>query len=153
MRSQMAAAFLNAYFGDRYEAYSAGIESSETNPRLMKVMKEIGMDISSSCAKSIKELSGCKFDCIITLCDYAKTFCSSFPPHRKYLHKSFKDYCRSNFCEAAGKSDVCFPRDSQRRAPGVQVPFDSELTENEIICAFRDLREEIFEWVEKEMVF
>lgn len=72
VRSQLAAGFLNAYFADRYEAYSAGIEPSEISPNAAKVMKEIGIDISSCRPRRIEGLSQDKFDCIITLCDYAK---------------------------------------------------------------------------------
>ena len=39
-RSQMAEAFLRAYAGDRYEAYSAGLEPREINPLTISVMEE-----------------------------------------------------------------------------------------------------------------
>jgi len=82
VRSQMAAAFLNAYFGDRYEASYAGIEPAEVNPYAIKVMKEIGIDISSCHPKKIEDARGNKFDCIITLCDYAKAQLPALPEHK-----------------------------------------------------------------------
>jgi len=45
-RSQIAEGFVNALYGDKYEAYSAGIQPSQVNPYAIKVMKEIGIDIS-----------------------------------------------------------------------------------------------------------
>jgi arsenate reductase len=42
-RSQMAEAFLRHYAGDRFEAFSAGLEPKEINPLTRKVMDEIGM--------------------------------------------------------------------------------------------------------------
>ena len=45
-RSQMAEAFLRSYAGDRYEAYSAGIEAKEIHPLTRKVMDETGINIS-----------------------------------------------------------------------------------------------------------
>src|SRR5665647_2963002 len=45
-RSQIAEAFINARFGDRYEAHSAGNEPTEVHPCAIKVMAELGIDIS-----------------------------------------------------------------------------------------------------------
>lgn len=45
-RSQMAEGLLRAMYGDRYEVYSAGVEASQVDPRAVKVMNEIGIDIS-----------------------------------------------------------------------------------------------------------
>ena len=43
-RSQMAEAFLRAYAGNRYEAYSAGLEPREVNPLTIAVMEEQGFE-------------------------------------------------------------------------------------------------------------
>ena len=49
-RSQMAEAWLNHLFGDRFEAYSAGLEAGTLNPFAVAVMKEVGIDkINNSC--------------------------------------------------------------------------------------------------------
>jgi len=46
-RSQMAEAFFRKYAPDDYEALSAGTKhTSEINPVVLKVMSQIGMDIS-----------------------------------------------------------------------------------------------------------
>ena len=138
---------MNACFGGRFEAYCAGVEPGEINPVTKKVMKEIGIDISKQCPKNIDEFRGMKFDCIITLCDYAKTFCTKFPEHKKQLHKSFKEYCIPVLCGNAKKLAICLPKRPPKYSP------DSKDIENDILKAFRYLREAIFEWVEKETAF
>jgi len=45
-RSQMAEGFLRHLYGDHYESYSAGLEVTEVNPYAIKVMGELGIDIS-----------------------------------------------------------------------------------------------------------
>ena len=45
-RSQMAEALLNQLAGDKFEATSAGLEKGTLNPLAVKVMAEIGIDIS-----------------------------------------------------------------------------------------------------------
>ena len=89
-RSQIAEGFLNALYGDRYDAYSAGIEPAPVNPYVVRVMAEIGIDISKQSSKSIKEFHGKPFDYVVTVCDHAKKMCPFFPGE-KNLHKNFKD--------------------------------------------------------------
>ncbi|MDO8663095.1 MAG: arsenate reductase ArsC [Candidatus Omnitrophota bacterium] len=140
IRSRMAAGFLNTYFGERYEAYSCGISPSAINPRAQEALKEIGIDPLSASLKSIEELSDEKFDCIVTLCDFAKANLPLLPEHRKQLHQGFKDFCLPMLCENAGKSKMCFPLKGKR-------------IEKDTLTAFRYLREEIFHWIENGMVF
>jgi len=52
-RSQMAEAFLNALAGDRFYAESAGLEPGKINPFVVKVMKEVGIDISNNKIDSV----------------------------------------------------------------------------------------------------
>lgn len=150
VRSQLAAAFLNTYFGDRYEAYCAGVEPSELNPYAARVMKEIGIDISSCRPKRIEDLYQDKFDCIITLCDYAKAYLSVLPEHKKQLHQGFKDFCIPMLCENAKKFPMCFPEQKKTLQRG---HYDTKEIEKDNLFAFRYLREAIFYWVENEMVF
>ena len=71
-RSQMAEGLLRAFYGDRYEAYSADTQSSKVNPYAIKVMAEIGIDISSQSSKSVDEFLYKKFDYVVTVCNHAK---------------------------------------------------------------------------------
>ena len=80
-RSQMAEAFLRSYAGDRYEAYSAGLEPKEIHPLTKKVMDEIGIDISGQNSKSLKDYMGrLHFGYLITVCSQADANCpTAFP--------------------------------------------------------------------------
>ncbi len=118
-RSQMAEGLLNALYGDHYEAYSAGTEPSRVNPYAIKIMAEIGIDISNHFSKSIEKFKGMEFDFVVTVCDYAKENCPFFPGGKKYLHKGFKD------------------------------PSKVKGDKNRVLEEFRRIRDEIKNWIEK----
>ena len=86
----MAEGILRSLYPEDYDVYSAGIEPSEVSPYAVKVMDEIGIDISQHRAKNIKEFIDEIFDYVITVCDQAKESCPFFPG-RKIIHKSFPD--------------------------------------------------------------
>ncbi len=89
-RSQMAEGALRHFNGDRFEAFSAGTKPSQVNPTAIKVMKEIGIDISSHRSKHVDEFKGMMFDHVITVCDNAKESCPIFPGV-KSMHWPFPD--------------------------------------------------------------
>ena len=70
-RSQMAEGFAQELGKGFVEAYSAGLNPAGVNERAVKVMKEIGIDISQQKSKPIDETLLNKMDMIITLCDNA----------------------------------------------------------------------------------
>jgi len=74
-RFQMAEGLLRAMYGDRYEAYSAGVEATTVNPLAVIAMKEIGIDISGQHSKASQELQNTIFDIAVTVCDRAKVAC------------------------------------------------------------------------------
>ena len=80
-RSQMAEAFLRNYAGDRFEAYSAGLEPKEIHPLTYRVMSEAGLDISGHHITALKDLMGrVHFGYLITVCSEAEKNCpSTFP--------------------------------------------------------------------------
>jgi arsenate reductase len=90
-RSQMAEGFLRHLAGDKFEVYSAGIKPTEVNPLAIKVMDEVGIDISGQKAKSVTEFISQKFDYVITVCDNAKQTCPVFPAKHKKIHWSLED--------------------------------------------------------------
>jgi len=81
---------LNKLCGDKYEAKSAGITPTQINPYLVKVMTEIGIDLSAHRSKSILEFQGKTFDYVVTVCDAAREACPFFPGEKE-THKSFPD--------------------------------------------------------------
>ena len=72
-RSQMAEAWLNTLYGDRFEAKSAGLEPGTLNPLVVGAMDEVGIDISRNRTKSVYDFfkRGDLFSWVITVCDEA----------------------------------------------------------------------------------
>jgi arsenate reductase len=90
-RSQMAEGFLRHIAGDKFEVFSAGVKPTQVNPLAIKVMAEVGVDISKHRSKSAMEFIGQQFDFVITVCDNAKQTCPVFPGHYEKLHWSLED--------------------------------------------------------------
>lgn len=90
-RSQMAEGFLRNMAGDRFEVFSAGVKPTQLNLLAIKVMAEVGVDISKHKSKSAMEFIGQQFDYVITVCDNAKQTCPVFPGHYEKLHWSLED--------------------------------------------------------------
>lgn len=90
-RSQMAEALLRHLAGDRYEAHSAGTHPIGLNPRAVKAMAELGIDISDQKSKTVNEFLDQSFDYVITVCDFARETCPVFPNAKNSLHWSFED--------------------------------------------------------------
>jgi arsenate reductase len=92
-RSQMAEAFLREYGGDRFEAYSAGLEPSVINPYVYRVMREVGLDLAGQRSKDIGEYMGkVHFGYMITVCANAEERCPAvFPGMGQRLHWPFED--------------------------------------------------------------
>lgn len=86
----MAEGFIKVLYSDKYKAYSAGTTPSSVNPYAIRVMKEIGIDISNQRSKSINEFRGEIFDYVVTVCDNARETCPFFPG-KKVIHKGFQD--------------------------------------------------------------
>ena len=92
-RSQMAEAFLHKYAGNRFEAHSAGLEPKPLNPLTVKVMEEVGVDMSGHKSKGFETYLGkMLFQYLITVCDDAEKNCpSAWPGVSNRLHWHFED--------------------------------------------------------------
>jgi len=121
-RSQMAEALLNKLYGDRYTAFSAGTDPTQIDPLVVKVMREIGIDVSSNQSKSLNIFQDVTLDYAITLCDQAKESCPYFPGGNEHRHKGFPDPS-----ELKGKTE-------------------------DVINGYRSIRDEIHNWIEKEFL-
>jgi arsenate reductase len=64
----MAEAFLRAIAGDRFEVQSAGTKATRVHPMAIRVMREIGVDISGQRSKSVDDV-GEGWDVVVTVCD------------------------------------------------------------------------------------
>jgi arsenate reductase len=113
----MAEGLLRKFYGAKYDVFSAGTEVSEVNTYAIKVMKEIGIDISSHRSKNLGEFENQEFNYVITVCDNAHKTCPIFPGTKENIHKSFHD------------------------------PSTFNGTEEDILQTFRKSRDEIKEWI------
>ena len=113
-RSQMAEGILRSFDKD-LEIYSAGTKPEvKINPNDVKVMQEIGIDISSQYPKNVDKYITDDFDYVITVCDNAKETCPVFTGKVKHrLHIGFED------------------------------PADAKGTEEEVLAVYRKVRDEI----------
>jgi arsenate reductase len=95
-RSQIAEAFLRKYAGDTFEAHSAGLEPKGVNPLTIKVMDEVGIDVSNQISKGIETYLGkVHFQYLITVCDDADKNCPTmWPGVNTRMHWSFEDPAR-----------------------------------------------------------
>ncbi len=90
-RSQMAEGWTRHLKGDLIEVFSAGIENHGLNPDAVKVMSEVGVDISSYNSKHIDFFKDVNFDYVITVCSNARETCPFFPANCKVIHAGFDD--------------------------------------------------------------
>lgn len=113
-RSQMAEGFLKS-FDKSLEVFSAGTKpSSQVHPKAIKIMNEIGIDISSGVPEDVEKYLREPFDFVITVCDNAKESCPVFIGKvKEQLHIGFED------------------------------PADAEGNEEGILSVFRKVRDEI----------
>ncbi len=103
-RSQMAEGFLKS-FDSELKVYSAGTNPSiQVHPKAIKVMEEVGIDISQNLPKSVEQFLNESLDYVITVCDNAKETCPVFLGKvGKQLHIGFEDPA-----EATGTEDEIF---------------------------------------------
>jgi len=90
-RSQMAEGWTRHLKGETIEAYSAGMVIHGLNPRAVRVMAEVGVDISRQRSKHLDELKDLDFDWVVTLCGSAHEKCPVFPGRTKVVHRGFDD--------------------------------------------------------------
>ncbi len=117
-RSQMAEAFLRKHANKRFDIYSAGFVTKGVNPYTIKVMEEIGYDMSSHYSKSLNQyLDKIHFKIVITVCSKAEEMCPIIPGVEIKLYWPFED------------------------------PASFEGTEKEKLIKFREIRDKIHEHV------
>ena len=89
-RSQMAHGFLD-FLLNNYSVYSAGTKPEPVNKYAVRVMSEIGIDISNNSSNHIDEYLEHNIDLVVTVCDNAKEICPVFPKQTYFIHHSFDD--------------------------------------------------------------
>ena len=91
-RSQMAEGYVNARYGDSYEAFSAGTAPGTLNPHAVRAMAELGIDISGHRSKDLGEFDEQEMDLLVAVCEGG--ICPLFPWAREEIHREFPDPSR-----------------------------------------------------------
>ncbi len=113
-RSQMAHGFLKS-FDSSLQIYSAGTApAAKVNPNAIKVMSEVGVDISQHIPTHVDKYIAEEWDYVITVCGGANVDCPVFTGKVK-----------------------------QRWHLGYDDPAEATGTEEEILAEFRRVRDEI----------
>jgi arsenate reductase len=120
-RSQMAEGWTRHLKGAAIEPYSAGVEVHGLDPSAVKVMAEVGVDLSGQRSKHVSEVMDVPFDYVVTVCDNARESCPLFPGHAKVVHAGFDDPPRL---------------------------AESAATEEEALAHYRRVRDEIRQFIE-----
>lgn len=112
----MAEGFLKS-FDPEIEVFSAGTHpSDQVHPKAVKVMQELGIDLSDHHPQMVDEYLDDAFDYVVTVCGHAKENCPVFTGDvKQQLHIGFDD------------------------------PAEATGTEEEILEEFRRIRDEIRE--------
>jgi len=133
-RSQMAEGLLRHFYGEKYEVFSAGASPTRVNPFAIKVMAEIGIDISKHTSKSIEEFRDKSIDLVVSVCtssaSVACPFCSS--PLIKGRPEIVEDK---------------LPKAKRYLQHGFSDPSEAEGSDEEKIAAFRQTRDDIKKWI------
>ncbi|MCK5075443.1 MAG: hypothetical protein KAR38_03655 [Calditrichia bacterium] len=116
-RSPLIAALMKHISINRIDVYTAGLAAKKIDKRTIKILREIGIDISNETTHSMNEYLHTKFDIIITTSMEARDKANAFLNSTTKIHKEFED---------------------PRLVQGSK--YDKE-------NAFRELREEINEWL------
>jgi len=135
IRSQMAEGLLRAMRPDAYESFSAGLNPGKLSPEAVRVMAEVGIDISGQSPKGIEAFVGVRFDCVAIVCGEPQGSCPFLPAG------GFT--CRA--CSHCCAFHPFFP--SARRVIKGRLRDLSALPSQEGIEAFRAVRDELREWI------
>jgi arsenate reductase len=110
----MAEAFLQAAAKGRFQVASAGSKpAGYVHPLAIKVMREVGIDISTTRSKHLSEFLDRPVETVITVCGNADQACPVFPGQLNRYHWGFDD------------------------------PAHAVGTEDEKLAAFRQIRDQI----------
>ena len=90
-RSQIAEGVMRKLAADKFDVFSAGSHPSLVHPMSIKVMKEIGIDITSHTSDPISKFLSKNINIVVTVCDNADKVCPVFPGKVERIHWSIKD--------------------------------------------------------------
>ena len=98
-RSHMAEGFAKKMLLKEMKIFSAGLEPKGIHPVAVKIMQEVGIDISHQKSKNISEIPLYKINIVITLCGDAAENCPIFPGKVKRIHWAIEDPAKTQGSE------------------------------------------------------
>ena len=119
----MAEGFARNILLEDVKIFSTGTDPNEIHPVAIKVMQEVGIDISEQKSKNLWEIPVDKISIVVTLCGDAAERCPVFPGEVKKINWILKN------------------------------PVKATGNEEEIINEFRKIRDKIKTYLEKEKWF
>jgi arsenate reductase len=118
-RSHIAEGFLRAALGDFAQVQSAGSKPAGfVHPLAIKVMAEVGLDISAHHSKPMQEFLTQRVTTVITVCGNADQACPIFPGQLNRHHWPFLDPAHATGSEADILNCFRSVRDQMRRVFG-----------------------------------
>ena len=87
----MAEGWLRHLGGARISVDSAGTDPKGVHPLAIRVMGEVGIDISEHTSDHVDRYLAQNYDLVVTVCDTARESCPVFPGARRLLHRTFED--------------------------------------------------------------
>jgi arsenate reductase len=116
-RSHLAEGILRAAAGDILTVASAGSKpAGYVHPLGIRVMQEIGIDISAHTSKHMNEFLAAKVETVITVCGNADQACPLFPGQVNRHHWPFDDPAHATGTEEEKLAVFRRVRDEIRRA-------------------------------------
>ncbi|GED19570.1 arsenate reductase (thioredoxin) [Kurthia gibsonii] len=98
-RSQMAEGFAKKLLPTDWTVKSAGIEAHGLNPKAVKAMQEVQIDITMQTSDVIDSQILNQATLVVTLCGDAADKCPVTPPHVKREHWGFTDPAKATGTE------------------------------------------------------
>ncbi len=90
-RSQMAEGIVNNELKGKVRAFSAGTAPATVHPMAIRVMAELGIDISANRSKHVDDFKDESFDLVVTLCSGAAESCPVIAGQGVRGHRGFDD--------------------------------------------------------------
>lgn len=118
-RSQIGEAYIRKFAPAGTVVVSAGSKPKGVHPYTVEIMKEEGIDLSHNVSKQVDEFADQEFDFVLTVCEDDAEACPYFPAFIKNIHHGFDD------------------------------PDKATGTEEEVLNAFRKVRDEIKDFSEE----
>lgn len=90
-RSQIAEGWARRLKGDLLDVYSAGTHPKALDPLAVRIMAEVGVDLSAQRPKALTAVQHLSFDYVITICSDVHETCPAFPGRARIVHRGFDD--------------------------------------------------------------